>query len=165
MEVLEVVGRQMENETIKTLGYVKWFNQFKGYGFVESKEVPEDIFLHFSVIAQSGISRLNNRDVILCEVVRQGKGYQVANIEKVIDYNKYEPAGETQQDVCVTMKWFNPAKGFGFAQLDTGEDVFIHSNLLKKYKLDTIPHGSKIRVRIHLTNFGYEALDLLEVAQ
>lgn len=153
----------MSNDIIKTLGHVKWFNQFKGYGFIESKDIPEDIFLHFSVMVKSGIARLNNKDVILCDITKQGKGYQVVHIEKIIDANKYEPTEGTLQDTYVTMKWFNPSKGFGFAQLDTGEDVFIHSNLLKKYKLDTIEHGTKIKVRIHLTNFGYEALDLLSV--
>ncbi|MDR3187229.1 MAG: cold shock domain-containing protein [Holosporaceae bacterium] len=59
------------------------------------------------------------------------------------------------------MKWFNPSKGFGFAQLDSGEDVFIHANLLKKHKLDTIEHNRRIRMSIRRTNFGYEAVDLI----
>ena len=77
---------QMENNNvlIKVLGRVKWFNQFKGYGFVSAEGLPEDIFLHFSVMAQAGIKRLNNDDVILCNVAKSGKGFQVTKIIKVI---------------------------------------------------------------------------------
>ncbi|MDR1982764.1 MAG: cold shock domain-containing protein [Holosporaceae bacterium] len=59
------------------------------------------------------------------------------------------------------MKWFNPSKGFGFAQLSSGEDVFIHSSLLKKYKLTTIEPGQTIKLVAHYTNFGYEATDII----
>ncbi|MDR1551274.1 MAG: cold shock domain-containing protein [Holosporaceae bacterium] len=59
------------------------------------------------------------------------------------------------------MKWFNPSKGFGFAQLDSGEDIFIHSSLLKRHKMTTIEPGQEIILLIHNTNFGYEATDLI----
>ena len=75
---------------IKVLGRVKWFNQFKGYGFVDVEGFPEDIFLHFSVIAQAGLTRLNNDDVILCNVAKCKKGYQVIKIIKVVESSKYD---------------------------------------------------------------------------
>ncbi|MDR2157900.1 MAG: cold shock domain-containing protein, partial [Holosporaceae bacterium] len=59
------------------------------------------------------------------------------------------------------MKWFNPSKGFGFAQLGSGEDIFIHSTLLKRHKLATIESGQKIELMVHRTNFGYEAVDII----
>ncbi len=153
---------QMENNNvlIKVLGRVKWFNQFKGYGFVSAEGLPEDIFLHFSVMAQAGIKRLNNDDVILCNVAKSGKGFQVTKIIKVVESNKYDVDDGVPQEAYVTMKWFNPSKGFGFAQLDSGEDVFIHANLLRRYQLETIEHGARIKVLMHHTNFGYEAIDL-----
>ena len=153
---------QMENENvlIKVLGRVKWFNQFKGYGFIEAEDIPEDIFLHFSVMAQSGIKRLNNGDIILCNITRVGKGFQVTKIIKIVEANKYDVDDDGPREAYVTMKWFNPSKGFGFAQLDSGEDVFIHANLLRRYQLETIEHGAKIKVLMHHTNFGYEAIGL-----
>lgn len=152
----------MENSDvlIKVLGRVKWFNQFKGYGFVDVEGFPEDIFLHFSVIAQAGLKRLNNGDVILCNVAKCKKGYQVIKIIKVVESNKYDLDGTVPEMAYVTMKWFNPSKGFGFAQLDTGEDVFIHANLLKRYQLENIEHGARFKILMHHTNFGYEAIDL-----
>ncbi|MDR2766408.1 MAG: cold shock domain-containing protein [Holosporaceae bacterium] len=59
------------------------------------------------------------------------------------------------------MKWFNPSKGFGFARLNSGEDVFIHANLLKKYRINTLEHDKQIRLMVRHTNFGYEAIDLI----
>ena len=47
---------------------VKWFNQFKGYGFVEMEDRPGDVFLHFSVLDQAGIKKLNNDDIIICDI-------------------------------------------------------------------------------------------------
>ncbi|MDR2723650.1 MAG: cold shock domain-containing protein [Holosporaceae bacterium] len=59
------------------------------------------------------------------------------------------------------MKWFNPSKGFGFAQLSSGEDVFIHSSILKKHKISSIEPGQQVKLLIHSTNFGYEAIDII----
>ena len=141
-------------------GKVKWFNQFKGYGFIEVENMADDIFLHFSVIDKSGIENLNNDDVITCNIEKTDRGYQVADILEVLYFNKHEISDKKPEKVKATMKWFNPAKGFGFAQMSSGDDVFIHSNLLKKNGLETITHGKKVTLTIRHTNFGYEALDI-----
>jgi CspA family cold shock protein len=146
---------------IRVTGRVKWFNQFKGYGFVETEGLVDDVFLHFSTIDKSGIGRLNNEDVILCDILRSDKGYQVVNIAEVLRSNKYEVGDQKPERVAAVMKWFNPAKGFGFAQLDSGEDIFIHSSLLRKHKLTTIEPGRKIELIAHHTNLGYEAVDII----
>jgi CspA family cold shock protein len=150
-----------EDRYLNVTGKVKWFNQFKGYGFVDIDDLLEDVFLHFSVISQAGIERLNNDDVITCNIAKSDKGYQVTEILEVIHLNKHEIGGKKPEKVIATMKWFNPAKGFGFAQLKTGEDVFVHSNLLKKNKMQNIEHGQPVTLIVHYTNFGYEALDLI----
>lgn len=44
-----------------------------------------------------------------------------------------------------TVKWFNPTKGFGFIQPDTGgTDVFVHISALQKAGLRTLDDGQKI---------------------
>jgi CspA family cold shock protein len=146
---------------IRVIGRIKWFNQFKGYGFVEVDNIAEDVFLHFSTINKSGMERLNNKDVILCNIVRSPKGYHVGEIVELLHSNKYEVGQESPQIVLATMKWFNPTKGFGFAQLDSGEDIFVHSSLLKKHKMTTIEPGQEIKLITHRTNFGYEAVDIV----
>ena len=146
---------------IRVTACVKWFNQFKGYGFIEVENISEDVFLHFSIIDKSGIKHLGNDDVILCDIVKSEKGFQVSNIVELLHSNKYEVVEPKKEHVIAVMKWFNPCKGFGFAQIDSGEDVFIHSSLLKKHKLCTIEPGEQIKLIIHRTNFGYEAVDIV----
>ncbi|MDR1561326.1 MAG: cold shock domain-containing protein, partial [Holosporaceae bacterium] len=67
-------------QCLNVTGKIKWFNQFKGYGFVEVENMPEDVFLHFSVIDQSGIDKLNNEDVIICNIEKTDRGFQVTNV-------------------------------------------------------------------------------------
>jgi CspA family cold shock protein len=150
-----------EGENIRVTGRVKWFNQFKGYGFVEAENIPEDVFLHFSVIDKSGIKQLSNDDIVVCDVKKSNRGFQVSCVLEIVSHNKYEVDGGKIMVVTATMRWFNPAKGFGFARMDSGEDVFIHSNLLKKHKIENIEHGQTITMMVHRTNFGYEATELI----
>ena len=142
-------------------GKIKWFNQFKGYGFVKVEGLSEDIFLHFSVVSHSGIERLNNDDVIICDVMPSSRGLQIVKIIDIAYLNKHELPGEKTSRVTAIMKWFNPAKGFGFAQMTSGEDVFIHSNVLKKSRVSNIIHGQTVLLVVRHTNYGYEALELI----
>ncbi|MDR1561221.1 MAG: cold shock domain-containing protein [Holosporaceae bacterium] len=143
-------------------GRIRWFSQFKGYGFVAIENISEDAFLHFSIIEQSKINRLNNDDIILCDIAESSKGYQVTYIQKLIKSTKYEETANIKTEkVTGVMKWFNSYKGFGFARLNSEEDVFIHGSLLKKYRLRTIEHGTEIKMVIQRTKFGYEATDLV----
>lgn len=152
----------MQNEsTTEMTGVVRWFNQYKGYGFVEIEGIPEDVFIHFSVVNQSGIRNLSKNDVIVCLVQRSNRGYQIMKIKELLSPSKHPTHRETKK-VTAIMKWFNPAKGFGFAQLRSGDDVFIHYCLLKKLNLKNIEPNKKIKLLIQHTNLGYEAIDILE---
>ena len=73
------------------------------------------------------------------------------------DDDNYTP---DEKIVNATLKWFNSTKGFGFAQLSTGEDVFIHSNLLKKRSISNLEPNQQLTLKIRYTNLGYEAVDI-----
>lgn len=142
---------------------VKWFNQFKGYGFVEMEKIPGDVFLHFSVLDAAGIKKLNNGDIVVCDVEESDGKRKVTEICELLQESKYTISNKKPERVTAVMKWFNPAKGFGFARIDSGEDVFIHSTLLKKHKMESIEHGQTVELLVRYTNFGYEALELFSI--
>lgn len=143
-------------------GTVKWYNQFKGYGFIDVEGLPEDVFVHFSVLEKAGLKSLMKNDVISFSMAHVGSRFQAQEIHNVLSAVKFDTPESKTEVVTATMKWFNPSKGFGFAQLKSGEDVFIHSNLLRKASIKTIEPNKEIKLKIHHTNFGYEALDILK---
>jgi CspA family cold shock protein len=63
-------------------GRVKWFNDQKGFGFIE-QEGGEDVFVHFSAIQGAGFRSLAEDDVVEFEVVDGPKGKQAANVTRV----------------------------------------------------------------------------------
>mgnify|MGYP000975250167 CR=1 FL=1 len=65
-------------------GKVKWFNQEKGYGFIEV-DGEKDIFVHYSAIEQEGFKTLKEGDTVEFEVVEGQKGPQAANVSRVDD--------------------------------------------------------------------------------
>ncbi|WP_338678462.1 cold-shock protein CspD [Listeria ivanovii] len=62
-------------------GKVKWFNNEKGYGFIES-DGGEDIFVHFTAIQGDGYKSLEEGQAVTFEVVEGNRGAQTANVEK-----------------------------------------------------------------------------------
>jgi len=63
-------------------GVVKWFNDSKGYGFIE-QENGEDVFVHFSTITGDGFKSLAEGQQVTFEVVQGAKGLQAANVTKL----------------------------------------------------------------------------------
>ena len=61
-------------------GKVKWFNDAKGYGFIETSE-GKDIFVHFSAIESDGFKSLVEGQAVTFEVVDGQKGPQAANVK------------------------------------------------------------------------------------
>lgn len=63
-------------------GTVKWFNESKGFGFIE-RESGEDVFVHFSAIESEGFKILADGDQVTFDVVKGPKGLQAANVKRV----------------------------------------------------------------------------------
>ena len=60
-------------------GKVKWFNDAKGYGFIE-QESGSDIFVHYTAISMDGFKTLAENQVVDYEVVEGSRGPQAANV-------------------------------------------------------------------------------------
>ncbi len=62
-----------------TTGTVKWFNESKGFGFIE-QESGDDVFAHFSAISGDGFKTLTEGQRVEFSVTQGEKGLQAANI-------------------------------------------------------------------------------------
>lgn len=60
-------------------GTVKWFNDNKGYGFIQNED-GTDIFVHYSAINNSGFRSLNEGDKVTFDVEEGQKGPAAANV-------------------------------------------------------------------------------------
>ena len=64
-------------------GKVKWFNDAKGYGFIEASDGGKDVFVHFSTIGGDGFKSLAEGQLVEYEVTEGKKGPQAANVVKI----------------------------------------------------------------------------------
>jgi len=62
-----------------TNGIVKWFNDSKGFGFIEQEDGP-DVFVHHSAINSSGFKSLNEGDQVSFDIEQGQKGPAAANV-------------------------------------------------------------------------------------
>ena len=61
------------------VGRVKWFNNDKGYGFIDFKE-NEDIFVHYSAIELEGYKTLTEGQLVEFKLIETSKGFQAINV-------------------------------------------------------------------------------------
>ena len=64
-------------------GVVKWFNNKKGFGFIQGPEGGPDIFVHFSEIDGEGFRKLHEGDTVTYDEAQGEMGPKAVNIKKV----------------------------------------------------------------------------------
>lgn len=64
-------------------GKVKWFNEDKGFGFIERNDGGEDVFLHFSALGQSGYKTIAEDARVEFDIEQGPKGPKAANVVEI----------------------------------------------------------------------------------
>ncbi|MEP2784079.1 MAG: cold shock domain-containing protein [Pseudoruegeria sp.] len=142
-------------------GHVKWFDPGKGYGFVVSEEGGPDILLHANVLRNFGQSSVADSSAISVMVQATDRGSQAVEVVSIVP-----PVGDDEpvlQDLAefdlnemkltplhpARVKWFDKAKGFGFANIfGTDDDIFVHVEVLRQSGLADLQAGEAIGLRV-----------------
>ena len=66
---------------MKLTGHVKWFNNTKGYGFIQ-QDNGEDVFVHYSAIQEQGFKSLEEGESVEFEIIQGPKGPQAEKVTK-----------------------------------------------------------------------------------
>ncbi|WP_339528460.1 cold shock domain-containing protein CspD [Pseudomonas mucidolens] len=79
-------------------GKVKWFNNAKGYGFINEEGKDEDLFAHYSAIVMEGYKTLKAGQEVSFEIIEAPKGRHAVNISAPVI------AGKTQEGLAQESK-------------------------------------------------------------
>jgi CspA family cold shock protein len=63
-------------------GTIKWFDEDKGYGFIEPDDGDEDVFVHFSELNQEGFKTVDEDDRVEFDVEQGPKGLKATNVDQ-----------------------------------------------------------------------------------
>ncbi len=78
-ETLFFLFSQQETGNMAT-GIVKWFNDSKGFGFIEQEDGGKDVFVHHSGINSTGFKSLNEGDRVSFDIEEGPKGPSATNV-------------------------------------------------------------------------------------
>ncbi|MBC7141549.1 MAG: cold shock domain-containing protein [Rhodobacteraceae bacterium] len=71
---------------------------------------------------------------------------------------------QSQHEVVGRVKWFDPAKGFGFIVSDeSGGDILLHANVLRNFGQSSVADHARITVLVQQTLRGAQAVEVLEI--
>jgi CspA family cold shock protein len=100
----------------------------------------------------------------------QRRGFDDDNYSPPINFG-YPPrdssprfeAAPTGPPVSATVKWYNSEKGFGFVQLPSGGDAFLHVSVVERSGNSTVPPGATLEVRVGQGQKGQQITEVLSV--
>ena len=142
--------KQMAEIDNRKRGRVKWYNERRGYGFIEVDD--HEVFIHRSTLQQFGIIRIQNEDIVLVSQVKTDRGYIVEHLFGIERpplpdwlYASTPEEGEKMAEV----KFFNEDKGYGFVMVEGySQDIFIHSRTLEQNRITSLESGQKVLVKM-----------------
>ena len=142
-------------------GHIKWFDAAKGFGFIVSDASDSDILLHANVLRNYGQNSVADGAGITVMVQQTQRGVQAVEVLSVqtplgLAVSMAEDGLEISALEIATLnleparvKWFDKAKGFGFANVfGCTEDVFVHIEVLRTSGFADLQAGEAVCLRI-----------------
>ena len=88
-------------------------------------------------------------------------------VARCADWDKNKKMNDEELELKLLhgrVKWFDPAKGFGFVVAE-GEpsDILLHANVLRNYGQSSVADGAEITVRAQMTQRGIQAVDVIKI--
>jgi CspA family cold shock protein len=157
-------------EQLAVSGVVKWFDPVKGFGFVVADTGGPDILLHVNVLRNYGQSSIADGTGIDLLVQKTDRGVQATEIAAI--HPGESPQNAVLADIVgldtaallaapiepARVKWFDKAKGFGFANVfGKPDDVFVHIEILRQSGLSDLQPGEALAVRVIQGKRGHMA--------
>ncbi|MBV0911571.1 cold-shock protein [Anianabacter salinae] len=149
-----------DDATRTVVGKVKWFDPVKGFGFVVPEGGGRDILLHANVLRNFGQSSVADDSGITLVAQNTSRGEQAVTVVEIsppeaTDEAPLEeisaqdhPADEGPLEPA-RVKWFDKAKGFGFANVfGQDDDIFLHVEVLRRSGFSDLQPGEAVSLRI-----------------
>ncbi len=147
-------------EITRKSGLIKWFDPSKGFGFVVADDGGPDILLHANVLRNFGQGSIADGARVNIDVQRTDRGLQAIEIFEIMPpEDDGAPVLGDMEDVTAEeianmelvparVKWFDKAKGFGFANaFGDNRDVFLHVEVLRRSGMADLATGEAVGLR------------------
>jgi cold shock protein len=172
---------QSQSETFRLAGKIKWFNRSKGFGFIIPDDGGGDVFLPLSALERSGHGEAPDGASIVFEWAQGPKGRAVAQVLQLDastatpraprenrsrgggggGRDGYDEQAEMSESLDGVVKWYDPARGFGFVlPSDGSKDIFVHVTALRRSGIEMLEPGQPVRMMVAQARRGREAASI-----